>query len=107
MPSLWSYRDEAAGHLRRYTRRRLKSLLLEADLEPEQIRFFQFFLLPLVVGSRLLGRHGPRMRDFEDLPPAGLNWILTRVNTVEARLGQIVPWPGGSSLVAVCRRQAS
>ena len=105
MPALWSYRDEAAGHLRRYTRLGLETLLFEAHLEICELGYYQFLLLPLVVVSRWLARRDPSWRDTEDLPPAGVNHILTLVNQAEVSLSRFIPCPRGSSLFAVCRKK--
>ncbi len=58
-PCLWSYFDELACHRRRYTTRRLRSILLQAGLIPVYVTQFQSVLLPLlwfkrwVTGKRL------------------------------------------------------
>ncbi|HEX8212793.1 MAG TPA: class I SAM-dependent methyltransferase [Longimicrobium sp.] len=104
-PWLWSYRDEAAGHLRRYTRRGLMGSLAGAGLAIREVRYYQFLLFPLVVVSRWLGRRGAAMRDAEERPGGALNALLSRVNRAEAALGRFVPWPWGSSLAAVCVKE--
>jgi SAM-dependent methyltransferase len=103
-PWLWSHRDEAAGHRRRYDRPGLAARLRAAGLAPLRIAYYQCLLFPLVVASRVLGRRGPRLRDFEDRPPGWLNEVLAAVNRLEVRLSGILSWPFGSSLVAVCCR---
>lgn len=104
MPWLWSFRDEAAGHLRRYTRRQLTGLLNAAQFQILKIRYYQCLLFPLVAISRLFGRRCSGTRDFEDLPFSVLNTVLTWINKLETRAGNMIPWPWGSSLVAICRR---
>jgi SAM-dependent methyltransferase len=103
-PWLWSHRDVAAGHLRRYRRRELRALLAELRLRVLELRYYQCLLFPLALVSRLLGRRGPRLRDLEDRPRPALNALLARVNRLEVRWGRSVSWPWGSSLVAVCRK---
>src|SRR5207248_619379 len=68
MPWLWGYRDEAAGHLRRYTRRTLARRLTEARLQVEEMRYYQCLLFPVALITRLLGRTRARPRDFEESP---------------------------------------
>jgi ubiquinone/menaquinone biosynthesis C-methylase UbiE len=104
MPWLWSYRDEAAGHMRRYTRNRLATVLSKARLRVKEMRYYQFLLFPLVASSRLLGRTSPRMRDFEDNPLPAFNLPLAWINKTEAKLSRYISWPWGSSLVAVCQK---
>lgn len=101
MPWLWSHRDVAAGHLRRYTRGTLIAAFLSEGLAVREIRYFQCLLFPLVAMSRLLGRRGPRARDLEDRPPRLINGALGWINRLEARLGDLVRWPWGSSLAIV------
>lgn len=103
-PWLWSYRDEGAGHLRRYDRRGLEGLLGECGFRIEDLRYYQCLLFPLVAISRLLGRGGPRLRDAEDHPPRWLDAVLGFVNRLEVAAGAVVRWPFGSSIVAVGRR---
>ena len=104
VPWLWSHRDDAAGHLRRYTRRTLEAALRASRLEVVEIRSYQCVLFPLVVLMRMLGRKRPLARDLEDRPLPALNALFTRINIAEVRLGDSVRLPWGSSLVAVGRR---
>lgn len=103
-PGLWSYRDVAAGHLRRYTRERLLSLLQQAGYEVLEVHYYQCLLFPLLSLTRLLGRKGPALRDVEDRASGLSNWLLTRINLLEVALGRAVRWPIGSSLAVVCRK---
>ncbi len=104
MPWLWSYRDEAAGHLRRYTRRQLASLLAETQLQVQEMRYYQCLLFPLVLITRLFGRRGPGLRDIEERPiPIG-NTVMAWINKLETRLSGAISWPWGSSLVVICRK---
>jgi SAM-dependent methyltransferase len=104
LPGLWSGRDRAAGHLRRYTRRGLERLLLDGGLEVEALGFYQFFLLPLMVLTRLISRSKDRPADLEERPPPRLNRLLAAVNRFEAALADRVPMPVGSSLLALARK---
>jgi SAM-dependent methyltransferase len=104
VPWLWSHRDDAAGHRRRYTRKRLQAALADAGFAPVELGGYQCALLPALAASRLLGRRGPRLRDAEERPPALLNAALAWINRREAELGPgRVPF--GSSLAAACRRR--
>jgi len=104
LPWLYSYRDSAAGHRRRYTRRGLGAALTEARLELREARYYQCLLLPLVAATRLLGRRGPALRDLEDRPHPLVNRLLGWISRAEVALGDVVSWPVGSSLAAVCRK---
>lgn len=104
MPWLYSYRDSAVGHLRRYTRRGLAGLLARSRFRVREMVFFQCLLFPVVVVSRLLGRMGNATRDLEDGPPRLLRRLFWVVSAAEVRLGAVVRWPWGSSLVAVAEK---
>lgn len=102
---LWSYRDEDAGHLRRYTRRSIQKQVEGAGLIVEATWWYQFFLFPLVVATRFLGKFGPRMRDLEDSPRGGLNKLLLGANLFEVKLATLgVKMPIGSSIFVVARK---
>lgn len=103
-PWLWSYRDSAAGHLRRYTYGSLFKLLEQAKFRVKDIRYYQFWLMPLLIITRLFGRQGPSARDLEERPHPLLNKFLTKINLAEAKLGNHFAWPWGSSLIAVCQK---
>lgn len=102
-PFLWSHRDEAAGHRRRYTRGVLAERLAAAGFAIERAGYYQFFLFPLAAFTRWLGKVSPAARDREDAPPPLLNALFTAVNQAEVTLGRFVPWPFGSSLWVVAR----
>lgn len=106
-PSLWSERDERAGHLRRYTRRTLRSALESAGFSLEELRGYQCALLPLAAASRLASRRRPAsVLRAEERPPRLVNAALASINRAEAGLARR-RWsrpPTGSTLVAVARR---
>ncbi len=104
MPSLWSARDEEAGHLRRYTRRTLVDLIRQAGLELVDIRFYQFLLLPFVVLTRVLGKRWGGTQRAEERPGGLVNRVCLVVNRFEVALSDVVAWPLGSSLAAVARK---
>jgi len=101
MPWLWSYRDRAAGHLRRYTHTHLRRALVGARFRVREVRYYHFSLMPVLGTMRLLGRRGPRLRDLEEKPRPLLNHIMAHIVRFEVRLSDWVPWPWGTSLVAV------
>ena len=101
---LWSSRDAAAGHLRRYSRKMLVTALAGAGLRPVFITYYQFLLFPLMVAARTLGRNSAAVRTAEERPGALANSLLGALNVLEARCAPLLRWPWGSSLVAVCTR---
>jgi SAM-dependent methyltransferase len=99
--SLWSVRDEAAGHRRRYTRASLRALLERHGFRIDELRGFQLLLLPLVLLSRLPSRASVAARDREDAPPRWLNALFLAVNRLELRLPRLLRPPVGSSFAVV------
>jgi SAM-dependent methyltransferase len=102
---LWSSRDVAAGHLRRYSKASLSNALAEAGLAPLFVTYYQFFLFPLLVVARTAGRRSQAVRVAEERPGALVNWLFGTLNVLEARFAPRVRWPWGSSLVAVCTKR--
>ena len=105
LPSLWSLRDQAAGHRRRYTKKTLEELCASTGLTVVSCGYYQCLLLPAVMVSRWLGRKRQAWRDREDQPGAFVNALLTPVARFDAWAGVRIQWPIGSSLVAVCRKR--
>lgn len=104
-PFLWGVRDSEAGHRRRYRRQGLEQLLTGAGFTVEQSGYYQFWLFPLTMLSRLAGRQSARTRDMEDLPPAWINQLFLTINRWEVQWGETVAWPWGSSLYLVARKE--
>jgi SAM-dependent methyltransferase len=104
LPSLWSARDDEAGHLRRYTRRTLTELIGQAGLELVDMRFYQCLLLPLVALTRVFGRRWSSTQRVEERPGGWINRLCLLINRVEVATSDVIPWPLGSSLAAVARK---
>lgn len=102
---LWSLRDEAAGHRRRYDRRRLRAVVARHAFRVRDLHGFQFALLPLMFLSRIVRRRSAAARDFEDAPPRWLNRVLLAVNRLELRLPRPLRPRVGSSLVLVAVKE--
>lgn len=109
--ALWSRHDEVNAHFRRYERRGLAGLLGASGFRVETVRyFFAWTVGPLLV-RRWLAPAGDRgagpARFAADagvpIPPAPINRLLTLASRAEHALGRFVPWPLGSSLLAVAR----
>jgi len=105
-PWIWSFRDDDAGHLRRYTKRDLLLKLEKAGLVHEVGCYYQFILFPLVVLSRLIGRKGPAVRNLEDSPPRMVNEFLRLINRFEVKISKFgLRMPYGSSLLLIARKR--
>ncbi len=98
--SLWSLRDKAAGHLRRYNKKRLKKLALEYFGKIEFLSGYQFSLFPLFFLLRKL--NFPPLKEEKIIP--GLNFMLYYLNFLEVK--SQISWPWGTSLVGLIRKNA-
>ena len=106
-PWLWSGHDEINHHHRRYTRRSLERVAVQAGWEQVRTTYFNSLLLPAAIILRVLDRLSTKTTESSlDLwvPPRPFNWLLERPLALEgamiARGGRI---PGGLSLLAVFR----
>lgn len=114
-PSLWSPHDESFGHYRRYDAARLEMLWAGLPVDTMLLSYFNARLMPFVRLVRTVNRwrgrtSGAAGTDFW-LPWAPLNRLLERLYAGEARRliassrGRKRPYRGGSSLVALIRRE--
>jgi 2-polyprenyl-3-methyl-5-hydroxy-6-metoxy-1,4-benzoquinol methylase len=115
-PALERFRtpiDDLSHHVRRYSRGDLAHKADAAGLELVTSRYFMFFLSPLL----LLSRHGIAdatklsseearecLRQSARIPLAPLNALLAGVFGLESPLGDWLPFPWGTSVLAVFRR---
>lgn len=105
MQWLWSARDEAAGHLRRYNKKSLRSVVESAGFEILYLSYYQCLLFPMVVLSRKLGCSKKSVSTMEEKPGKRANTILNWVTQFEVNLSRLgVRFPFGSTLVAVMRK---
>jgi SAM-dependent methyltransferase len=114
-PAFWSYNDDLAHHLRRYTKTDFQRLAVEAGMQLVDCRYFMFFLSPLYLASRL--KPGIKRVSFEKkkqivenqhkIPPTIINNVLATAFLAETPVGHWVPFPWGTSVMAVLRRSHS
>ena len=109
--TLWSLHDAANHHYRRYSRRGLRLVALEAGWRMVRMTSFNSILLPVAAAVRLAqrGRHPDSSYNPElNLGPAWLNAVLERPLRVEARwLDRGGTIPAGLSLLAVLENPAA
>jgi len=108
-PCLWSTADELAHHKRRYTRRRMRSLLDETGFRIERMTSFVSILFPAMLLSRRLSHIRPKKATQDPLGDLKvsrtlnqcLRWLLER----EVDLTELgIAFPFGGSLVTVARK---
>lgn len=107
-PWLWSWMDDAAHHVRRYTAAELRGKVQEAGFRIERMSSFVSLLLPAMMLSRL----GRRKAAVEADPYAEfrmssvVNRMLEWVLAIERGLIRAgVSFPAGGSLLLVARKQ--
>lgn len=105
---LWSDHDVALSHHRRYSRRGLRALLVNAGAQVVKLTCAVSFVFPLVMAVRLLGHLRPRANGNPDTklvpPPGPVNRLLIALHDLEAAIIVHAGLPWGSSLIAVARK---
>jgi SAM-dependent methyltransferase len=103
-PFLWSRHDTRHHHFRRYTRKGLAEVAQQAGLRVTYISYFNFFLFPAAMVSRVVKRlTGSQVPD-DRMPPTWMNAVLTRVFGIEKHMVGRVRLPFGLSLAAILER---
>jgi len=117
-PALERFRtplDDMSHHVRRYSRADLAQRAGAAGLELLTTRYFMFFLSPLLLLSRRgipdpSGLTSAEIREYmrrsAETPPAPVNSALAAIFHLETPLGAWLPFPWGTSVLAVFRRPA-
>ncbi len=104
---LWSRHDDAVQHKRRYTRKRLVTVLQNAGFEIARCSYFNTLLFPLVavirLGRRLLRIEGDGTQEMA-LPGRLVNRLLYDLFGFERQLLARFDLPFGVSLLAVAHR---
>jgi SAM-dependent methyltransferase len=109
----WTYNDECAHHVRRYSRADFARLAEGSGMELCYTRYFMFFLSPLLLLSRWFGPDVKKMdqRQLKQhlaqthrVPSWPVNALLGGIFAAETPLGLWCPFPWGTSVLAVMRR---
>lgn len=104
-PWLWSGRDIAARHRRRYTRGELLHKLAAAGFTRPWTTSFVTLLLPLLYASRRARREADVPANAELRVGPAVNAVLGAILGVERALIRLgVRWPAGGSLLAVAHK---
>ena len=115
MPALqffWSYNDEVAQHCRRYNREDLARLANAAGLHLLSVRYFMFFLSPLLWMSRSRPGAAKLTRDQKlklarqahGVPSSPVNEALAAIFSLETPLGHWIKFPWGTSVFGLFQK---
>jgi SAM-dependent methyltransferase len=100
-PWMWSAHDVVNHHLRRYTKRALREVIVASGLRLDFISPFNSLLFPLAAAARLAGRVTGKEDGDDRLPPAPVNALFERIFGLERYLLGRLPFPPGVSFVAI------
>ena len=109
----WSYNDEIAHHVRRYSRQDFIRLAAASGLVLKKAAYFMFLLSPLLWLSRLAHRNVKEMaseqvrlliRRTHRVPARPLNSLLNLIFSSETPLGLKLPFPWGTSILGVFQK---
>lgn len=101
--------DVVVHTARRYTKRRVRSVLETAGMEPVDVAHWNTLLFPVAAAARLASRRKLRGDDApSDVGPVQplLNAALCGVLSLEHGLMRAVPMPFGLSILALARRRS-
>lgn len=108
----WSYNDDLAHHLRRYTRADYARLARETGFTLIDARYFMFFLSPLYLLSRM--RPGlDKLNEQEkkalvlkqhQIPAKPINAALSAIFSAETPMGHWLRFPWGASVLGVFQK---
>lgn len=101
--ALWTRHDDLNHHRTRYTRRTLGTPLGAAGLRVETLRYFFHWLVPLKLAVRTKEALVPGDPAPPTIPTAPVNRLFQALSRLEQRTWGRLPWPLGSSLLALAR----
>ena len=110
---LRTYNDDLVHHVRRYSRGDYRRLADQCGFEFCYARYFMFFLSPVLMLSRMKSVDAKSMSEQQirehlaqthRVPSWPVNQMLRLVFSAETPLGAWLPFPWGTSVLAVLRR---
>jgi 2-polyprenyl-3-methyl-5-hydroxy-6-metoxy-1,4-benzoquinol methylase len=96
--------DVLTQHKRRYSKKRLKKVLIDANFEIEKISYFNTFLSPLLIISRLISSKTGSDND-TDIPNKILNSILKKIFEIEKYFLRYISFPFGISIMCIAKKR--
>lgn len=112
--AFWSYNDIISNHCRRYSRKDFRLLADQVGLDLVDVRYFMFFLSPLLYLSRMFPPNIENMTDealqnliekSHRIPSSPLNAFLASIFLLESFTGINFNFPWGTSIVGVFRKK--
>ena len=112
LPAFWSYNDDLARHLRRYTRADLADLARASGFRLLDARYFMFFLSPLYwlarsrpgVSSLSEAQKRELFAKAHQVPAKPINEVCAAVFQAESPLGHWLRFPWGTSVLGVFQK---
>lgn len=110
----WSYNDDLAHHVRRYSKKDLAELAETTDFTLLTSRYFMFLLSPLLYLSRLKAPQWEDMSAEEriaiqkathQVPSTLVNTLLKSIFHLETPIGAWFPFPWGTSILGVFQKK--
>jgi len=108
LPFIWSDHDTNQGHKRRYTRRRMRLLAQQTNLQLSFLSYFNFLASPVIILIRLLGNLKLLHRlvsfdsklNYDIAKKRPVNDLLSKFFVGEIKLLKFVRYPWGISICA-------
>lgn len=105
---LWSELDDLVGHIRRYTRKGLETKLENAGFETVRSSYFVTILFLPILLYRFLGKLTGRSKNpkfsYVEFPKI-INWLFTKLLTMEAKLLKFFSLPFGTSIIVLAKKK--
>jgi SAM-dependent methyltransferase len=103
-PSLWTAHDVVNHHYVRYTKRTFRDDARRAGVHIEEMRYFFLWPAAAKLVIRLKERVLGAALEPAEVPPRPINALLYAASLLEHRIGRVVPFGVGSSLIVRARR---
>ena len=105
LPCIFSQHDRLHHHFRRYTKQELINKLQQAGFSIDYINYWNFFLFPVALTTRVLYFFSNSTTSIgTKTPSAWLNYVLIRLVSVERFIMSRIHFPIGLSILVVARK---
>jgi 2-polyprenyl-3-methyl-5-hydroxy-6-metoxy-1,4-benzoquinol methylase len=110
----WSYNDVLAHHVRRYQKSDYENLAAATAFKLLDVRYFMFFLSPLLIASRLFANVNLERTTADEkqsllskthrVPNVIVNTVLSAVFAAETPIGKWLRFPWGTSVLVALQK---